>query len=192
MQKFSQTLGNVSKDFKDYWRVYGGCYAIIRSPYVHVSLVLTVIMSPLWLQPSWWERPLSVLPNLLGFTLGGMAVLTGWGNRKFAAILKGSDADGRASPYIESIATFVHFLIMQFLAIILALLASSRPLSNISSDNWGYLCERIIFISQIRLYGGYFFWFLGFFVFIYAVVLTISAIMGLFVFERISDDVSDE
>src|SRR5205814_6637527 len=59
-----------------YWRVYGGSRALFRSPAFLLSVLLSTICYPLWWSAnSSAPLVLSVVPNLLGFSIGAMAVV---------------------------------------------------------------------------------------------------------------------
>jgi len=82
----SRTYKGVNQLLGRYWVVYGGWPALIWSPYFHLSLVLLVITASQWINPLWWDSVLSIVPNLLGFTLGGFAIFLSFGDDRFKAI----------------------------------------------------------------------------------------------------------
>jgi hypothetical protein len=116
--------------YRDYWRIYGGLKAISSSPYVLIAALLSLLMSGIWTKEGWWDTPLAVLPNLVGFTLGGMALLTGWSNSRFISKLMGRSSNGDEGPFLKLVATFTHFLLVQIFSILFTLVAKSRPLSE--------------------------------------------------------------
>jgi len=69
--------GDVLEIWGRYWSAYGGHKSLVKSPYLHVSLLLTLLSWHTWSEPGWWEHPKGALPDLLGFTLGGLAILLG-------------------------------------------------------------------------------------------------------------------
>lgn len=120
---FKQYKG-VAVIFKVYWTAYGGLGALLRSPYLHAAAVLLALTNPFWLVPLWWDQSLAVLPNLLGFTLGGFAIFIGFGDEKFRALLAEDDGSS-VNDYVALCATFVHFIIVQALALFAAVLAKA-------------------------------------------------------------------
>lgn len=120
---FKQYRG-VFEIFKAYWAAYGGSAALLRSPYLHLALLLLALTTPFWMQPHWWEQCLAVLPNLLGFTLGGFAIFIGFGDEKFRAILAADDG-APVNAYVALCATFVHFIVVQSMALLAAVLAKA-------------------------------------------------------------------
>jgi hypothetical protein len=120
---------DVIKTWTTYWNLYKGTGSAFRSPYLHLAILLSFLLFP-WLgcgysQTTWSALALGIFPNLMGFTLGGYAILVAFGDRTFMRKLCGPDKDGRASPYMELNAMFVHFILMQGLAILLAYLSKA-------------------------------------------------------------------
>ena len=83
-------MKGVFKSFFLYWRGYGGIIALLSSLYVWLSLVITLIIAinncdqqNLW---EWYENVINIIPSILGFALGGYAILVGFGDEKFLSI----------------------------------------------------------------------------------------------------------
>jgi len=150
--------------FARYWRCYGGFSALFLSPYLHVSLVLTVVLTPVWTDIGWWNIPIEVMPGILGFSLGGYAIWIAIGDGRFRALLAGSDEKAQSSPFMEINASFLHFILLQFLSILMALIFLSIGPSHQSQVNCIHLG----------------FWFFGFLVFVYALLSAIAAAMAIF------------
>lgn len=110
-----------------YWRAYGGLPALVRSFYLHAALVTTLICANAWLTPGWWDQVTSILPNVLGFTLGGFAIFISFGDEKFRRLLAEHDDDDLDAPtaYVKLCSTFVHFILVQILALLVAITAKA-------------------------------------------------------------------
>lgn len=131
------------KSFSLYWKNYGGGTSLVRSPYFHFSLVLTIIACPLWgtkHDPAWYELSLSALPNLLGFTLGGYAILLAFGDEQFRRMLSGRDSDGSTSPFMGINSIFVHFILVQVIAIVVAIFGCAWELKSGIVALLGFFC----------------------------------------------------
>lgn len=167
-----------------YVRAYGGIWAMVRSPYLHLSVLLTALSFNFWTQPGWWERPIAVLPNLLGFSLGGFAVWLASGDDKFRAALAGRVAkvengevkqEDKHSPYLAVSATFTHFVVVQVFGLLYALICMSL---NFTLDDDAILLK---YISRAQLErgtviaGG-----IGYWLFLYSLILALAAVLGLF------------
>ena len=113
--------------YSRYWHAYGGWKALRQSPYLHLAALLLLATYATWSQKDWWDQVIAVIPNLLGFTLGGFAMFLGFGDEKFRALLAEPDEDNPEQPslYVSLCSTFVHFIVIQLSALICALLAKS-------------------------------------------------------------------
>jgi hypothetical protein len=110
--------------FSRFWTAYGGRKAVLRSRYFQAAIFLTPLCWGSWSVPLWWDTVISVLPNLLGFTLGGFAIFVGFGDEKFKASLATPEADStQPTVYREFCATFVHFIFVQVIALLLAVVS---------------------------------------------------------------------
>lgn len=156
-----------------YWLSYGGWPAFWRSPFFWLSVGLLLLTSHFWVSEKWWEQVISVMPSMLGFTLGGFAVFLGFGDEKFKAIISGQEPEdgGKPSPYMEVSATFFHFVIVQLAALLLAIVASSL---NFTLD---IQCEAIAkALTVFRFIGGM----VGYWVYLYGLCITAAAALAIF------------
>jgi hypothetical protein len=110
--------------FRRFWTAYGGTRALLSSPYLRAALILTPFCWGSWSIPNWWDTVIGVLPNLLGFTLGGFAIFAAFGDERFIQSLAAPEDDPQQpSVYREFCATFVHFILVQLGALLLALVS---------------------------------------------------------------------
>lgn len=156
--------------FSRYWRSYGGLRALVRSPYLHLALVLLVITTHFWSVEKWWEHPLSILPNLLGFSLGGLAMFLSFGDEKFRSILAEETAADQPSPYMELCSTFVHFIVLQLGALIFALVARSLDFQF----PWPAEYRASVSVLTVVFSGT------GYLLFLYSVSSMLAATMSVF------------
>lgn len=171
--------------FKVYWKAYGGLGALLCSPYLHLAAIVLALTWNTWWAPqcaaggpcvAWWDQSLSVLPNLLGFTLGGFAIFIGFGDEKFRGALadpshtKDDEASNLPTMYVELCASFVHFILVQAIALLVAVVAKS----------WWFYTP---FVDPIRdwlpLLNGLA-GFIGYGAFLYALTCVIAATMHVF------------
>lgn len=138
-----------------YWRAYGGWVDLFKSPYLHIALLITIACYGLWSRPDWWDVALTINPSILGFTLGGFAILLATATDKFGAILAKArrvEEDPVESPLAKLGGAFVHFILVQFISIIIAIIAKAayclpapKHLPLMASDLvhlvfWGFGC----------------------------------------------------
>jgi prepilin signal peptidase PulO-like enzyme (type II secretory pathway) len=156
--------------FSRYWKTYGGTSALLRSAYFHAAIILLLLTAHYWLTEKWWEQSISILPNLLGFSLGGFAMFLGFGDEKFRAILAEKSQAEATSAYLNLSASFVHFIFIQFLALIAAILAKSLDFYITLPD-----C-----ISTPIWWLGKFFHGIGYLLFLYSITSMLAATMAVF------------
>ncbi|MBS9903210.1 hypothetical protein [Vibrio alginolyticus] len=155
--------------FSEYWEAYGGLKALFSSYYLWLAVVITFALFPAWtdVKAKWWADILSIMPNMLGFTLGGYAMWVAIGDDKFKQAISGreDDEDQEPSPFMVTNATFVHFLLLQVSAIIFALFGKTYDKIVIFTET-----QEILAIA----YSGF-----SYFIFIYAILTAIAAVFAL-------------
>lgn len=156
------------KIIRKYWSIYGGFSALLRSSYFWLGLVTTALLFPAWSKQGWWSDVLSLLPNLLGFSLGGFAILLAVGDDGFKKLIAGTE-NGESSPYMDACTAFVHFIFLQVIALLIALVAKTY-----SSILPGCLPK----VSLVTMSA------IGYFIFIYSIYCTLAAVFAIF---RVAD-----
>lgn len=137
--------------FTLYWENYGGFKAILSSPYFMISLLLTIFIVTFGASVKWYEHTLNILPDILGFSIGSFAILISLGDNKFRKKLSAEKDSQKSTPFMIINSSFVHFIFIQIIAILFALISQIVELENIV------------------------FFFIGIFLLIYALVLTLAA-----------------
>lgn len=167
-----QQWKGVAEIFSRYWNSYGGMSALVSSPYLHISLLLTILTFGYWSDNDWWMQSLSVLPTLMGFTLGGFAIFLSLGSESFRALMARADGDESTdkSPYMVVISSFVHFVLMQMFAIITSIVANAASYTSLPF----FIPEKInqLFIILIGIWG--------YGLFIYSLLLAISVCLSIY------------
>ncbi len=161
-----------------YWKVYGGAEAIFKSRYFWCAFVMTVILYPSWSHQGWWNDILSLMPNLLGFSLGGFAMWIAIGDEAFKKIITGDEVDKNGeveySPYMSVNATFVHFILLQLLTIITALL--TKAYASVLINNGFFYFYLGIGYKYILLTLSFF----AYFIFMYSIFSALAAVLAIF------------
>lgn len=110
--------------FGRYWTIFGGLLSLVRSPYVHVSLVLTLACHfglPTGISPP--EIAIAVVPNLLGFTVGTIAIILAFSSARIFKTLAEDGAD--TSFFMRMISNLVHYVLIQSLALVSGVIGRS-------------------------------------------------------------------
>ena len=111
-----------------YWTIYGGYRALLGSPYLHVALGLTGVCLLFWAKTAHLDYltkvsdiAISAIPNLLGFTVGAFAIVLAFSSAQiFRTVAEGGDP---LSFFMKLAANLVHFILIQVLALVCAILA---------------------------------------------------------------------
>lgn len=147
---------------------------MLRSPYLHASLFLSALLWPLWKPGTWWDTTLTVIPSLLSFSIAGFAMYLAVGDAQFRALIAHKDddqADEEPSDFVKFTATFMHFIVVQIVALLVALVAKAAFLVRAPD-----VLSLPLIIEALRLP----FWFVGFAVFLYALFTALATTVELF------------
>jgi hypothetical protein len=171
MKNFFSSYKDLNEVFRGYWKIYGGWKDFIKSPYLHVAFLFTFIFFPYGKKGSeWWDLPIDVLPNLVGFSLGGYAIFLALGDDGFKKIIAGKDRlenTEDASPYLHANTTFFHFIVTQISSLLISIF--TKIMTDAVRDEAGNIPMFLDVIS-----------FLNFSLFLYAITLTIGATVELY------------
>ena len=86
--------------FSRYWHAYGGFSALMTSYYFWISILISCLLYPFWSREGWWDDVLGIMPDLVGFSLGGFAMWIAIGDDSFRQLISGVNEDGTPSPYM--------------------------------------------------------------------------------------------
>ncbi|AXQ98003.1 hypothetical protein [Pseudoalteromonas piscicida] len=151
-----------------YWTNYGGIKSLLKSAYFWSALVLCILLWPSWTQHGWWNGVLEYVPNLLGFSLGGFALWMAIGDDRFRTLLAEKDEDEEVTIFCDVNTVFVHFIVLQVIAIVLALLNKAYA--------GFYLYHLIPWCKEVV----YAIWFISYFFFTYSITATLAAVFSLY------------
>jgi hypothetical protein len=145
-------LKGTCDELTGYWKVYGGFRAIFRSIFGFISILLTILGWPIWICGGWIDPAFNILPSLMGLSIGAMAIILALPS---TVLFKALSEKGRDDSYYMDIsAKFVHFILIQVIALLFA----------IFSKFYDY---KIIYLF-------------GFLFFIYAILIAIPISLSLF------------
>lgn len=95
---------------------------MVTSPYVHISLLLTALCYPFWsAQTKAADITLSAVPNLLGFTVGALAIVLAFSSQEMFSTL--AEEGDPKSFFMDITTSLLHFILVQVLALIFGILA---------------------------------------------------------------------
>lgn len=136
------------RPIKLYWSAYGGSKALFKSPYLWIAIIFSLITYPAWLELDkegsrvWAQLPLSILPNILGFSMGGMAIMLAFSGSKILICITEEGKDN--SYFICIVAAFYHFIIVQTIAIFLGLFCRVYSWWPMSFLGYASMCYAVL------------------------------------------------
>jgi hypothetical protein len=149
---------------KALWEVYGGHKVFLRSPYLWFSSILALLLlttaNHKWI---WYEKALTIIPNLIGFSLGGYAVMLAFGDKQFLNILRGPGDDDEFSPYLKASASLAWFVVIQIITLLVSVVFDTLQVKS--------------------CFMNYF----GCWLFIYSIVLGLAATLNIFFLSKMYD-----
>ncbi|UWP91613.1 hypothetical protein K3X13_11165 [Aliiroseovarius crassostreae] len=119
--------------FQTYWKVYGGWQALFLSPYFLLSGVFWAFCKPIWFdlfdakkaRYEWIEWAISVLPSMVSFSLGALAIFLAFSNKTFLSLIR---EGGEETSYLMQVTVALfHFIVVQFVALGLVFLCIAYP-----------------------------------------------------------------
>lgn len=183
MTEARSQFATLRRELAKYYRDYGGNYVVIRSPFLHASILLSVLSFASWSSVQWADLSLSTLPNLLGFSLGTYALLFSLMSGRMKQALKAL-RNRRGIRYLDEInSTFFHFILFQVVAILWAYVAKQTFVYSI--------CEALGLPSAVwnpaLEIGLTFSSFVGIALFSYSILLTVASSLVIFRLARLVD-----
>lgn len=161
--------------WSQYWQAYGAGPGVTRSPYLHAAILLSVIMAPLWIQAGWWSDVIAILPSVLGFSIAALAMLMSFGDERFRALV--ARAGGTTPTYVRVIASFVHFIVVQTIALIAALVCKAW---SFHLPTWLARALADSGVFTVASFLKYALWGIAFTIFTYALMCALSATLYIF------------
>jgi hypothetical protein len=163
-----------------YWVAYGGFKEVGRSPFTHLALVMTVLAGTSWSSSAWQTTALGVLPNLLGFGVTGYAIWIGWGDSQLRRTLSRIEMRPGVTAYAQVSATFAHFALVQVAALVWALMFSTLDHPVDPAGELASLLAAVSLPSDAFSHGRPAGAAIGFFLFVYAILVALEATLALF------------
>jgi len=167
----------ISKIFARYLKALN-IWKTLRSYYFLSALVIHIFLLNNWLSHDWWDLPILILPNLLGFTLSGLAIFLSFVDREFRQILLQQFDDEESTPFFDVLTTYTHFLLVMSFALLFAVFSNGaipvlESFTKIETVRFEGIESFSVFAVVVLSNFGHF-------LFIYSLVLLISAILGLY------------
>lgn len=173
MADLSKTqLATLTKRLGQYVRYYGGWRAVLGSPFLWIAVALSLISYGAWAK-DWSDLARSLIPNLLGFSLGSYTILFSIITQKIKRSLKAVRNSNNVAYLYEMNATFFHFVMVQVICLLFTFVFRSDVLYKMLLVAGIPKTDLINWFEVIILLGGFF----GTTLLCYSICLTIAAAM---------------
>lgn len=170
-----------------YFAEYGGWRETLCSPLLHVAIAISVISGSAWFNTHWTDLALSIVPNLLGFSLGTYGILFSLMSGRMKRALRALN-NRRGRPYLYEInATFFHFIFVQTLTVLFAI--TCRQTTIIDLFEAFEIDERLYYIFDIF---SFIINIIGFTLMVYSILLAVASSLAIFRLARIVDPSVEE
>lgn len=179
MSQFKAFRGRLRR----YFAGYGGWKAVFSSPLFLMSCAFAAIGYNTWLTDRWSTLTETLLPSILGFSIGTYSILFGLLTSRMRAALKAKKSHGEISYLEEFNATFFHFIFVQVIALLWAIIYNGSLLHDLAyAAPKCFTSALTIYLYAARL-GG----FIGYGLLIYSISLAIASALVVYRLASIVD-----
>jgi hypothetical protein len=156
-------LTNISALYKN----YGGLQSLVRSAYFWISLIVSGLCWRFIPNEAWPDLAKDILPQLAGFSVAAYALFFAvLDERSRKALREPAEQLGGRSPLLILASSISHAVIVQIVAVLVALTYSSKPFPT---------CDVTLANSVNMTFGA-----IGLFLLIYGVTLVLAAVLSIF------------
>lgn len=175
LDQYKSTLGTLCKYAKD----YGGIPSFLFSPYSLIALLITIVCKNYAHSIRWVDLPKGVLPSIIGFSIAAFSL---WISMLSGGLKDIFTKNAKAIAIASNInTTFFHFIFIQIVAFMYAIIAESKPAAFIYKNIVTQPYFTTLQITQ-GAWDTFVFWMyaIGLYLFIYAVTLCLASMIALF------------
>lgn len=156
-------------NFQTVFRAYGGWKSLRASAYLKAAVVLVLLCWGYVPDARWTKLAQSVLPNIIGFSIAAIAIITVIGDEGFRKkMAKVSTINEKESDIVSLMASFTWFIIVQMCALIFSILLDSQTI-----DSCNFILSDIC--NSANYYTNLIFSSFGFLLFLYGILLVLSS-----------------
>ena len=115
------------------YRNYGGLKSFLRSSYLWLAVVLTMISWRRVDDESWSASAQAILPNLAGFSVAAFAIIFAILDARARRALRApAPSLGGRSPLLVLVSSVTHSVVVQILALLFAFSFAAKPFPTIA------------------------------------------------------------
>lgn len=176
-----------ARTIRRYFFAYGGWRAVFGSPFFVTALAMSAISYSLWLDQKWPSTAQSLLPNLLGFSLGTYSIVFSLITSRVKRAMRSALNQRGVSRLEEVNATFFHFIFVQVIALVWAFIYSGTAATDLVRSIAPYCSFASSFLKISRIMGS----FIGYVLLLYSFLLIIGAAQAVYRLALIVDPQQD-
>lgn len=157
------------RSLKSIFAAYGGWQSLRASSYLKLAIVLTVLSYGYIPEMGWTKLAQSIFPNLIGFSIAAIAIITVIGDDGFRGkMAKISTIRDGESDMISIMASFMWFIWIQMTALIISVVIDARSFNACHAFSNTY-CK------EVNFYSNMIFSTIGLLTFFYGIILVLSS-----------------
>jgi hypothetical protein len=155
--------------FKSIFVAYGGWHSLRTSSYLKLAVFLTILSYGYIPEARWTKLAQSIFPNLIGFSIAAIAIITVIGDDGFRKkMAKISTINRQGSDMVSIMASFIWFIWIQMTALIISIIIEARSFDACDMFSISY-CKEIN--SSLNLIFSS----VGLLIFFYGITLVLSS-----------------
>lgn len=159
IRELTEGYKSLAKYLAYYWKIYGSWLAFCTSPLLHISILLAIAVVILLKYNSscppvaicWYDVTITIIPAMLGFTLAAFAAFVSFGSQSFIETLAGDYSGQEKSPFMKTSVKFFHFIIVQIVVLIFAVISKIIGASGLVVSTVGWVG---LFYSLLSGFGA--------------------------------------
>ena len=159
-----------------YFTAYGRWPAVFGSPLFAVAVLIAGADYSKWLDNDWTTVSISLLPSLLGFSLGTYAILFSLVTKRVKGVMRAVKDERNISALEQVNATFFHFIFVQVLALLWAFSFQGTLFYDVINVAAPDCRAAQMVLDAGRDLGA----FIGFLLLIYSVALMVGAALAVY------------
>lgn len=160
---------------KRYFRAYGGWSAVFGSPVLWLAVAVAVLGYKNWLSADKWaDLAQSLIPSLLGFSLGAYTILLTLITGRIKQALKDEKNENGITFLDEINATFFHFIFVQVFALLWAFLYQGSLLFDLAQLAKPYCPFALPAFRVVQALGS----FVGYALLVYSITLIVASALA--------------
>jgi hypothetical protein len=157
------------KNLKSVFSAYGGWKSLKNSSYIRIAFILSLLGAGYVPEAEWTKLAQSIFPNLIGFSIAAIAIITVIGDDGFRTKMSNiSTIKDGVSDMEALMASFMWFIFIQIVALLTSIIIDARSFDACWIFSTAY-CDHVNLYANLVISS------FGIILFFYGIVLVISS-----------------